>query len=121
MAKFVLQANNFPFLLLSLFLFIYIFLFYYLGVGKTVFFFFLHSSGCPGIHSVDQGGLELRDLSASASQVLGSKACTTITWPTFPNFNILFPWDLIHKDEMTISSHERLQISSRIPVRLNDL
>jgi hypothetical protein len=33
--------------------------------------------GCPGTHSVDQAGLKLRDLPASASQVLGLKACTT--------------------------------------------
>jgi hypothetical protein len=41
------------------------------------FFFFLVfqdrvslcSPGCPGTHSVDQAGLELRDLPASASQV----------------------------------------------------
>jgi hypothetical protein len=33
--------------------------------------------GCPGTHSVDQAGLELRNLPASASQVLGLKACTT--------------------------------------------
>jgi hypothetical protein len=32
---------------------------------------------CPGTHFVDQDGLELRNLPASASQVLGSKACTT--------------------------------------------
>ena len=35
------------------------------------------SPGCPGTHFVDQTGLELRDPPASASQVLGSKACTT--------------------------------------------
>jgi hypothetical protein len=35
------------------------------------------SSGCPGTHSVDQAGLELRNLPASASQVLGLKACAT--------------------------------------------
>jgi hypothetical protein len=35
----------------------------------------LCSSGCPGTHSVDQAGLELRNLPVSASQVLGSKAC----------------------------------------------
>ena len=29
----------------------------------------LCSLGCPGTHSVDQAGLELRDLPASASQV----------------------------------------------------
>jgi hypothetical protein len=35
----------------------------------------LCSPGCPGIHSVDQGGLELRNPPASASQVLGLKVC----------------------------------------------
>jgi hypothetical protein len=29
----------------------------------------IYSPGCPGIHSVDQAGLELTDPSASASQV----------------------------------------------------
>jgi hypothetical protein len=50
-----------------------------------VFFFFvffrdrvsLYSSGCPGTHFVDQAGLELGNLPASASQVLGLKACAT--------------------------------------------
>jgi hypothetical protein len=37
----------------------------------------LYSPGCPGTCSVDQAGLELRDLPASASQVLGLKACAT--------------------------------------------
>jgi hypothetical protein len=52
------------------------------------FFFFnvfrdrvsLCSSGCPGTHSVDQAGLELRNLPASASQVLGLKAHATTAW-----------------------------------------
>jgi hypothetical protein len=35
------------------------------------------SPGCPGTHSVDQAGLELRNLPASASQALRLKACTT--------------------------------------------
>jgi hypothetical protein len=35
------------------------------------------SPGCPGTHSVDQAGLELRNLPASASRVLGLKACVT--------------------------------------------
>jgi hypothetical protein len=37
----------------------------------------LCSPGCPGTHSVDQAGLELRNPPASASQVLGLNACTT--------------------------------------------
>jgi hypothetical protein len=37
----------------------------------------LYSPGCPGTHSVGQAGLELRNPSASASQVLGLKACAT--------------------------------------------
>jgi hypothetical protein len=36
---------------------------------------FLYSSVCPRTHSVDQAGLKLRNLPASASQVLGLKAC----------------------------------------------
>jgi hypothetical protein len=53
-----------------------------------VFFFFfflvfrdrvsLCSPGCPGTHSVDQAGLELRNPPASASQVLGIKVCATM-------------------------------------------
>jgi hypothetical protein len=38
------------------------------------------SPGCPGTHSVDQAGLKLRNLPASASQVLGLKVCTTPAW-----------------------------------------
>jgi hypothetical protein len=37
----------------------------------------LCSPGCPETHSVDQAGLDLRNPPASASQVLGLKACTT--------------------------------------------
>jgi hypothetical protein len=45
-----------------------------------------YSPGCPGTHSVDQTGLELRNLPASASQVLGLKACATTAQPFFfPN------------------------------------
>jgi hypothetical protein len=33
--------------------------------------------GCPGTHFVDQADLELRDPPASASRVLGLKACAT--------------------------------------------
>jgi hypothetical protein len=38
----------------------------------------LYSPGCPGTHFVDQAGLELRNLPASASRVLGLKACATM-------------------------------------------
>jgi hypothetical protein len=52
---------------------------------KKIFFLFfrdrvsLCSPGCPETHFVDQAGLELRNppASASASQVLGLKACAT--------------------------------------------
>jgi hypothetical protein len=39
--------------------------------------FLCYSPDCPGTHFVDQAGLELRNLPASASQVLGLKACAT--------------------------------------------
>jgi hypothetical protein len=47
-----------------------------------VFWFFrdkvsLYSPGRPGTHLVDQAGLELRNPPASASKVLGLKACAT--------------------------------------------
>jgi hypothetical protein len=41
----------------------------------------LYSPGCPGTHSVDQAGLELRNPLASASQVLGLKVCATTDRP----------------------------------------
>jgi hypothetical protein len=40
----------------------------------------LCSPGCPGTHFVDQAGLKLRHPPASASQVLGLKACVTTAW-----------------------------------------
>jgi hypothetical protein len=43
----------------------------------------LCSPGCPGTHFVDQAGLELRNLPASASQVLGLQACATTAWLQF--------------------------------------
>jgi hypothetical protein len=55
---------------------------------RACFFFFFFSSRqflCialavlePGTHSVDQDGLELRNLPASASQVLGFQVCTAM-------------------------------------------
>jgi hypothetical protein len=64
--------------LLLFFIFIFIFLVFRDRVS-------LCSPGCPGTHFVDQAGLELRNLPASASQVLGSKACAT-TALLFLNF-----------------------------------
>jgi hypothetical protein len=49
----------------------------------------LYSPGCPGTHSVDQAGLELRNLPVSASQLLGLKVCTTTAWLS-QNFCNLF-------------------------------
>jgi hypothetical protein len=43
----------------------------------------LHSPGCPGAHFVDQAGLELRNLPASASRVLGLKVCATTPGKVF--------------------------------------
>ena len=37
----------------------------------------LYSPGCPGTHFVDQAGLELRNLPASASRALGLKVCAS--------------------------------------------
>ena len=37
----------------------------------------LYNPGCPGAHFVDQAGLKLRNLPASASRVLGLKAYAT--------------------------------------------
>jgi hypothetical protein len=58
------------------------FLFGWFGLGLGFLVFrdrvFLCSSGCPGTHSVDQAGLKHRNPPASASQVLGLKACTAL-------------------------------------------
>jgi hypothetical protein len=63
----------------------------------SFFFFFLIfqnrvslcSPGCPGTHSVDQAGLELRNLPASASQVLGLKVCAIITRLGYQDFCVI--------------------------------
>jgi hypothetical protein len=57
----------------------YIFIYYYYCYYILIFRdrVSLYSPGCLGTHFVDQAGLELRNLPASASQVLGLKACAT--------------------------------------------
>ena len=45
------------------------------------FVLFLRQGFCPGTHSVDQAGLEPRNLSVSAFLVLGFKAWATTAWP----------------------------------------
>jgi hypothetical protein len=63
-------------------------------VVPFIYFFFqdkvsLYIPGCPGTHSVDQAGFELRNSPASASQVLELKACTTMPG-LVPFINTLF-------------------------------
>jgi hypothetical protein len=52
---------------------LFCFVFFFVFQGRVS----LYSPGCPGTHSVHQAGIELRNPPASASQVLGLKACTT--------------------------------------------
>jgi hypothetical protein len=56
-------------------IFLMIFFNLFLGVGVGAYI-----PGCPGTHSVDQTGLELRNPPVSAFQVLGLKVCATTTW-----------------------------------------
>ena len=41
----------------------------------------LYSPGCPGLPFVDQAGIELRYLPASALQVMGLNVCATMRGP----------------------------------------
>jgi hypothetical protein len=50
----------------------------------------LCTPGFPGIFSVDQGGLEFRDLSASASQELGLKVGAMCN-PFFTFYVVIYP------------------------------
>jgi hypothetical protein len=59
---------------LSFFFSFFIFSFLVFGFQDKIS---LCSPGCPVTYSVDQAGLELRNPPASASRVLGLKACTT--------------------------------------------
>jgi hypothetical protein len=58
------------------FILFYFILFYFIFWDRVS----LCSPGCPGPHSVDQAGFELRNLTASSSRVLGLKVCATTAW-----------------------------------------
>jgi hypothetical protein len=68
---------------------------FFLG-GGAGFLFSLCSPGCPGIHSVDQVGLELRNPPASASQVLGLKVCATTARPCLYHLNTILNEKVCH-------------------------
>jgi hypothetical protein len=90
------------FLVLFWGIFVFVFSFYFcLFVCLLVFqdSVSLCSPGCPGTHSIDQAGLELRNPCASASQVLGLKACSTTTWQYFL-FLISIKWKMSPRDNI---------------------
>jgi hypothetical protein len=60
--------------------FLFFFFFLLLFVCLLLETGFLCLPCCPGTHSIDQAGLELRNLPASASLVLGLKVCATTAW-----------------------------------------
>ena len=69
----------------------------------------LYSLGCPGTHSVDQAGLELRNPPASASQVLGLKVCATTARPFIIIIIIII---IISSSSSSSSSSSTLKLSS---------
>jgi hypothetical protein len=111
-----------PFCLCVLFLFLFfVCLFGWLVFQDRVS---LCSSGYPGTHSVDQAGLELRNPPASASQVLGLKACTTtarlpvrflevtlLAWPT--SDSVLY--FLLHSPCLSLKEPQRLLSVGSVP------
>jgi hypothetical protein len=77
------------------------------------------SPGCPGTHFVDQAGLELRNPPASASRVLGLKACATMPGQTdfyFVFFNFIFEMvSLCSPDYLGIHSVNQTGLKLRSP------
>jgi hypothetical protein len=99
---------------LNLILFLFCFLFFVVVVvGGCCYcccfgFFFLdmvslYSFDCPGAHFVDQAGLELRNSPASASQVLGLKACATMPGMFLVLFLFLILYILTHTTILKIA------------------
>jgi hypothetical protein len=77
------HACTFVYLYLCVYMCIFLLVHMYIFCCCFLVLFFqdrvsLYSPGCPGTHFVDQAGLELRNPPASASQVLGLKACATM-------------------------------------------
>jgi hypothetical protein len=58
----------------------------------------LYSPGCPGTHFVGQAGLELRNPPASASRVLGLKACATTPDLFLDFYYVLTVIEILSKD-----------------------
>jgi hypothetical protein len=95
----------------------------YIDFLSFFFFFFslvfrdrvsLCSPGCPGTHSVDQAGLELRNPPTKcylAFQVLGLKVCATTAWLKIELFIYLMYVSTLqlssHTPEKGIGSHYR--------------
>jgi hypothetical protein len=71
---FLLVTVFLPVLFFFFFFVFFFFFFWFLFFSRQVS---LYRPGCAGTHSVDQACLELRNPPASASQVLGLKACAT--------------------------------------------
>jgi hypothetical protein len=69
----------------------------------------LYSPGCPGTHFVDQAGLELRNLPASASRVLGLKAYATTPGVTFLLINFILSQSPVYIQDVPPLVHERGQ------------
>jgi hypothetical protein len=74
----------------------------------------LYSPGCPGTHFVDQAGLELRNLPASASRVLGSKACATTPSLKHAVFKIY----LFYIYEYTVAVFRHSRRGHQIPLQM---
>jgi hypothetical protein len=68
----------------------------------------LCSLGFPGTYSVDQAGLELRNLPVSASQVLGLKACVATARPDllflYTKYQAHFEWHFFFLRTATLFS-----------------